>query len=477
MASLWRFGVQIVVNFRSGQDWIDAERQRVEALGMRFVSIPGRARDVPDDKRVATFLAFVGAAPPPGRGDRQRHCPLLVLGTGDFPPPVEHNSGVSNVARDATQSGWRGSVMLRPRMALLLFLSPFAFSSLSAQTPANSGIWVSQTELLALPASGTAWNNVQSAANQACGSPDLSNQDQSNNVCILAKALVFARTGQSSYRNDVISALSAIVNSGTYNGRALALGRELAAYVIAADLIDLKSFDVALNTSFRSKIRTLLTTSTSGGPGSLIECHEDRPNNWGTHCGASRAAVAAYLGDTSELARVAQVFKGWLGDRSSYSGFSYGDLAWQCNSSAPVGINPAGCIRDGHSIDGVLPDDQRRGGGFTWPPPKENYVWEGLQGAVVQAVLLKRAGYDVFNWENQALRRAVQWLHSQANFPASGEDTWNPHLINYYYGTNFPAPVPTSPGKNMGWTDWTHSGTAPSSNRPPPPSGLQVTVN
>jgi hypothetical protein len=367
--------------------------------------------------------------------------------------------------------------MLRLRLALLLFLSPFAFSSLSAQTPANSGIWVSQTELLALPASGTAWNNVQSAANQSCGSPDLSNQDQSNNVCILAKALVFARTGQSSYRNDVISSLSAIVNSGTYNGRALALGRELAAYVIAADLIDLKNFDVALNTSFRAKIRTLLTTSTSGGPGSLIECHEDRPNNWGTHCGASRAAVAAYLGDTSELARVAQVFKGWLGDRSSYSGFSYGDLAWQCNSSAPVGINPAGCIRDGHSIDGVLPDDQRRGGGFTWPPPKENYVWEGLQGAVVQAVLLKRAGYDVFNWENQALRRAVQWLHSQANFPASGEDTWNPHLINYYYGTQFPAPVPTSPGKNMGWTDWTHSGTAPSSDRPSPPSGLQVTVN
>ena len=28
----------------------------------------------------------------------------------------------------------------------------------------------------------------------------------------------------------------------------------------------------------------------------LVECHEKRPNNWGNHCGASRAAVAAYLG-------------------------------------------------------------------------------------------------------------------------------------------------------------------------------------
>ena len=145
-----------------------------------------------------------------------------------------------------------------------------------------------------------------------------------------------------------------------------------------------------------------------------------------------------------------------------YSGFGFrsGELDWQCNPSAPVGINPTGCTRDGHSIDGVLPDDQRRAGGFTWPPPKENYVWEALQGAVVQAVILKRAGYDVFTWENQALRRAVEWLHSQANFPAVGDDTWTPHLINYYYGTQFPAPVPTSPGKNMGWTDWTHSGSA-----------------
>src|SRR3989344_5887216 len=55
---------------------------------------------------------------------------------------------------------------------------------------------------------------------------------------------------------------TSVVNSGTYNGRALALGRELAAYVISADLIDLKNFDVALDTSFRAKIRSLLTTPT-----------------------------------------------------------------------------------------------------------------------------------------------------------------------------------------------------------------------
>ena len=91
--------------------------------------------------------------------------------------------------------------------------------------------------------------------------------------------------------------LRAIVNSGVYTGTALALGRELVAYVIAADLIDLKTLDPDLNSDFRETIKIFLTTPTLGGPASLIECHEKRPNNWGTRCGASRVAVAAFLGD------------------------------------------------------------------------------------------------------------------------------------------------------------------------------------
>jgi hypothetical protein len=108
------------------------------------------------------------------------------------------------------------------------------------------------------------------------------------------------------------------------------------------------------------------------------------------------------------------------------------------------------------NLNGVLPDDQRRAGGYTWPPPKENYAWEALQGLMTQATILNRAGYDVFNWESRALLRAVQWLHTQALFPAGGDDTFVPHLVNFHYGTTFPAPVPSRSGKGMGYTDWTH---------------------
>ena len=200
----------------------------------------------------------------------------------------------------------------------------------------------------------------------------------------------------------------------------------------------------------------------------LQSTHEQRPNNWGTHAGASRAAVAVYLRDTAELERTAQVFRGYLGDRASYAGFRYGDLSWQCDPERPVGINPEGCTKSGHSIDGVIPDDQRRCGSFTWPPCKAGYPWEALQGVLVQAGILHRAGYDVWNWEDQAILRAVTWLYDMQS-PAEGDDTWQPHLVNAYYGTDFSAPVPASLGKNMAWTDWTHMQVSapPRRNQPP----------
>jgi hypothetical protein len=89
--------------------------------------------------------------------------------------------------------------------------------------------------------------------------------------------------------------------------------------------------------------------------------------------------------------------------------------------------------------------------------PAENYVYEALQGAMVQAVLLTRAGYDAFNWENQALLRAFLFEMNVVGYLAEGDDTWMPHLVNYFYGPVLPASEDARAGKNVGWTDWTHS--------------------
>jgi hypothetical protein len=268
------------------------------------------------------------------------------------------------------------------------------------------------------------------------------------NVQCLAAALVAARTGDGTYKDKVVSSLIKVQEKLPL-GRALALGRELCAYVVAADLIDYQS------PIFDAELRRLLTASTSGGPANLIACQKQRPNNWGMHATASIVAVYAYLGDKAGLDSAANIFKGWLGDRNAYAGFTYGELDWQADPSKPVGVNPKGATKNGHNIDGALPDDMRRGGAFAWPPKATGYPWEALQGATVAAQLLTRAGYPAFEWCDDALLRAVRFLYS-IDWPVTGDDQWQPWLINYAYGTMFAASTNATPGKNMGFTQWTH---------------------
>ena len=333
--------------------------------------------------------------------------------------------------------------------------SPTAMPTTEPPPPpgASQGIWFSHDEIKRLPTSGPAWQNVLNWASKSANSPDLSNQDDQTDAVVVAKALVYVRTGDASYRNEVVNAIKKAM--GTEKGAGiLAIGRNLAGYVIAADLVGLSGSDDAAFRQWLNGVRFELFDG-KGPTLSVVSCHEKRPNNFGTHCGTSRLAAALYLGDTAEVQRAANVYRGWLGDRNAYAGFSFGsDKSWHCDPNKPVAINPAGCEKNGHPIGGVLPDDQRRGGSFTWPPPKENYVWEALQGAVAQAHILHRQGYDVYNWSDQALLRAVSWLHDVSNFPAEGDDTGTPWLINNVYGKNFPTRS-ANPGKNgLGFYDW-----------------------
>ena len=241
---------------------------------------------------------------------------------------------------------------------------------------------------------------------------------------------------------------------GTENGgRTLALGRNLSGYILAANLVDLPGVDPTFNeNTFKPWLRSLLTETLDGR--TLRSTHEQRPNNWGTHAGASRVAIALYLGDEAELSRAATIFRAWLGDRSAYAAFSYGDLSWQCDASKPVGINPVGCTKDGKAIGGAQPEDMRRGASFAWPPVATGYPWEALQGAILQAELLRRAGYDSWNWESKALLRAVEFLYEDIGWPAEGDDEWQAWLIDARYGTSYREAAPAKTGKNFGWTDW-----------------------
>ena len=325
-----------------------------------------------------------------------------------------------------------------------------------ANTSFAQSLWITSAELASLPTSGMAWDALKSTAQSGDSVLNLSDQNDSADMTALACALVYARTGDFVFRlkSEMIIFGSIETENG---GRTLALGRNLAPIVIAADLLQLSGAD---KTEFSTWLSAVRKEDLSGR--TLISTHEDRPNNWGTMCGGSRIAAALYLGDTADLERCWKVYKGYCGDRTSYAGFEYGDLIYQWNPAKPVGINPQGAIRksDGLDIDGCMPDDARRG-----PLGGTGYPWEGLQGVLVMAELLHKAGYPAYlvggdlngnPAPNMAVLRAVEWLYRVAKQPASGDDRWQIHLINARYGSTFAESLPAQSGKIMGFTDWTH---------------------
>ena len=326
------------------------------------------------------------------------------------------------------------------------------------------GIWISQEELMLRPMDGPAWLAVKKASSGTNPPPNLSDQNSGNNVITLAKAIVGVREQNGLLVSQCLDTLTKLANGSYEKGaRALAMGRELPAYIIVADLLKLWQLDPQTNETFKKKILYILMEApTSSGPHTLHESHLDRPNNWGTHATAAEIAVRMYLGDATNLDKAAQVFKGWLGDRKAYSGFKYGDLWWQADPANPVGINPLGATIQTHNVDGAQPEELRRqGSGFMWPPPSggdaEMYAYEALQGAIVSAWMLYRAGYlSIWDWSDKALLRAYQWLDQVAGWKPEGDDRWQPPLVNLAYKTNYPVDPNATPGKNKGWTAFTH---------------------
>lgn len=334
-----------------------------------------------------------------------------------------------------------------------------AGAAAQAGTPAPrpaTGIWISRAEVQKLPMRGGAWRRLKAAADADWGEADVSDQDSRHDVQTLAGALVYARTGKETYRRRVAAAVLAAIGTEA-GGRTLALGRNLLSYVVAADLIDLRAHDPDGDARFRAWLARVRREQLDGR--TLVGTHAERPNNWGTHAGASRIAADLYLGDLADLARATRVFQGYLGARRAYAGFRYGDLSWQADPRRPVGINPAGSSREGFSLDGIMPDDMRRGGDFRVPPGETEYPWEALQGAVAQARLLARRGLPAWRWENRALLRAVRRLaeleDAYGRWWADGNDAWIVWTVNRVYGTRFATEPIRSPGNSMSWTDWT----------------------
>jgi hypothetical protein len=310
-------------------------------------------------------------------------------------------------------------------------------------------VWLTPAEIKAKPVTGPAWLAVQGAAKSAWGTAKVSDQNSVHDVNCLAGALYAVRVDDGAMRTKVGENCRSAIGTEK-GGRTLALGRNLAAYCAAADTVDYR------DPEFIGWVKSVLAEPLDGM--TLRQCQEKRGNNWGAMATMSRIAAAVYLRDIPELARAVVVFQGWLGDRSKYAGFKWGGTEWQADPLKPVGINAKGTTKQGHPVDGCLPDDQRRAGGFKWPPPAENYVRGALGPMYVAAEILRNNGYaDVFSWSDSALRRGCEFFVGQCKGTFGGDDAWQPYLIRASYsGVQCPGGSPTTKGKPWGWTGWTH---------------------
>jgi hypothetical protein len=329
--------------------------------------------------------------------------------------------------------------------------------------PDDEFLLMPRAQFMALPTSGPAWDALVFWANEDPGRPDLTDQDDRHGVHILASALVAARIDDPAYREKARAGILSAIGTEREgaNNSILSLGRQLGAYVLAADFIGLDGADDERFRAWLSDIRTRELAG-HGRWRALVQTHEDAPNNWGSFTGASRIAASLYLRDTADVARAAQILRGFLGDRSAYSNFQgvEGARSWACDPEHYTPVNPP-CTRGGIDLDGAIVRDIDRGGNRKWPPGRDGigYTLESLQGLTVQAELLTVNGFgDVWSWSDQALKRAAGIVTRSGE---AGGLTWNrsevshyvPWLLNARYGLDLPT-EPAGIGRVFGFTDW-----------------------
>jgi hypothetical protein len=333
-------------------------------------------------------------------------------------------------------------------IGLLVLNFAFAKSNLCS---AQSGIWTSAAELEKIPMSGPAWDAVLLGASQNCSNPEVSNQDDNTNVYVLAAAIVYARTNDVRYKNKVAAACDKLVANGNPGGTTLAWAREVGAYAMAADLAGYRT------PAFETWLRNMAETYKGDDGRTLRKAFQHRANNWGAHAFGALCAIYRYLGDAAALAEIREYWiKGVTGPNP---GFKYGDdLSWHAAADDLRLINPQGAMKKGMNIDGIMPDDLRRGGPFQNPPVYTNYAWGFLQGPIMAARILERAGMPIWAAGDSALYRAANCLQNRfeklyGGWAARGDDEWMLPFLDKAYGTQWAGAQKNlwKHGKNAGW--------------------------
>jgi hypothetical protein len=354
---------------------------------------------------------------------------------------------------------------------------------LSACHPAqSSGIWLDNSTLDNLSQNTSAFNSLEDTATASNPFEPVCDQDSQHDTRTLAKALYGVATDNANMQFGAISSIAAAVgteedhpscgSSGSTLPRWLSVGRNLGAYVIAADV--LRSVDVvsaSVDGWFADFLDGTITLQNNNNPG-VQEPLSTSAWNTGANASAQqgfvRSALAAYLGNDTILANEFLRFRKYVGDRTSTWDLEQTDATqdtWQRVPADPVGIVEPGPTKNGCRWDGAVAWDMARTGAYSCTPDFDNdgqYPWVGLEGAIPAAMILQRQGFHAFEAVTNAINRSLDFLWDVRQ--RTGDARWFDgsrgndviQLVNHAYGENHLFVGPAGNGRTVGWTDWTH---------------------
>jgi hypothetical protein len=320
------------------------------------------------------------------------------------------------------------------------------------------GLWISPAELAALPTKGSAWKAMLAAAEGDLGTANVADQDSSHDGKTLACALAAARTDRADLRTKATNALSSAIGTET-GARWLAIGRNLGAYVISADVLGIHS-GPTYEWLAGFLTRTLRANNTDE---QVAVANWPSGSNASAQVGFVTAALCVYTGDFARLASFWDGYRRYCGDRTSPIEEASNSDAWQFIPSDPVAIQDKGAVKQGCRLDGAIGNDMSRGGDDICSPGWTLYPWVGLEGAVPAALVFARAGYPAWNVAEEAIRRTHDYLWFLRQ--TTGNPDWFDgersnecvYLVNRAYGTTFPCSLPVAAGRTFGFSDWTHA--------------------
>jgi hypothetical protein len=340
-----------------------------------------------------------------------------------------------------------------------------------------------RAEIMKRPTTGADWERLAKRALGTWAVPNLGDNNAQGDADVIAGALYAARMNDDTMRAKVVNQL-ALANKSPLT-RTLELGRGLAGYVIAANLIGYA------DPAFAKWVHAMVTWKFGAGDrwgsfDTILATDHGFNSNWATQCRRSVIVASMYLRQVGTDAQKADAEK-WLrlsvlahkrdigaeGDYAELPPLTSSPTGWSGDARPVVGINPAGTTKEiggkMRNLDGARPADWLRSKvdgredreATVWPPNPVTYHWEGLTPQIVTAAILHQHGLCAFDAAENAIVRATKALYGEIPNdppfvnPAAGDDKCAPWIVNHFAGTRFPTEADDMPDKaGVGWMSW-----------------------